>query len=255
MKKPSRLLFILLNLGFLAVLVGVVLNLVYAPSGPSLELTSNLETVEPGQLVEVRYKVLDENGDPVMDFDRVQEKLMHLVVVREDLTQFQHLHPDLNKETGEFSVDLTFDGAGTYELYADFTPEHSTQMVLPFMVNVGESTSVMPEALALSGVDPFDFEGLHVTPHFPETITAGNSFSYSFDVTQDEKAVSLEDFLGAQGQSAVIHEGDLSYENAHPKEKGLDFEVVLDEAGLYKSFTQFQVSGRIYTLEYTFEVK
>jgi hypothetical protein len=62
----------------------------------------------------IRYKMKNDRGDVVTDFAIAHEKVMHFIVVRKDLTQFQHLHPDFNKETGEFSVAVTFPAPGPY---------------------------------------------------------------------------------------------------------------------------------------------
>lgn len=253
MKKRSKLFLALFNGALLGLLTWVVLRLAYAPAGISLALTSNMEGVGVDQMAELRFEILDENGQVITNFERVHEKLMHLIFVRKDLSQFQHLHPEIDKATGEFSVDIRFAQPGDYELFADFTPEHSTQMVLPFELTVGGDYE--PVTLSVSGPDSFDFEGFTVTPHFPETIETGMPVDYSFDVKQDDKAVTLEDYLGAKGHSVVLSEEELSYLHTHPIDDSLSFQTVFNEEGVYKTFTQFQVEGRVYTIEYVFEVK
>ena len=46
------------------------------------------------------------HGAPVRDFDVTHEKRMHLIVVRRDLTGFQHLHPTLAAD-GTWSTPVT----------------------------------------------------------------------------------------------------------------------------------------------------
>lgn len=254
MKKRSKLLFVLLNLVLVAALAWAIVHLVYAPGGMRMKLTSNMESVQPKQMVELRFEIHDKDGEVMTDFERVHEKKMHLIVVRADLTQFQHLHPELDEETGEFSVSLSFDEAGSYQLFADFTPKNSTQTVLSTPLTVSDTVSYETIELIPNGPETFELDGFTVTPHFPESIESGSLFTYSFDVLQDEEAVSLETYLGAKGHSVILHEGDLNYDHTHPSEDALSFEAILEESGLYKSFTQFQVNGRVYTIEYTFEV-
>jgi hypothetical protein len=67
----------------------------------------------------IKYRIKDDKRDIVTDFAIAHEKIMHFIVVRKDLTQFQHLHPDFNQETGEFSVAVTFPAAGPYRFFAD----------------------------------------------------------------------------------------------------------------------------------------
>src|SRR3954463_9292364 len=59
------------------------------------------------------------DGKPVRDFDVEHTKRMHVIVVRRDLTGFQHLHPTMRAD-GTWKVPLTLGGAGVYRVYADF---------------------------------------------------------------------------------------------------------------------------------------
>ena len=54
------------------------------------------------------------------DFDVEHTKRMHLIVVRRDMTGFQHLHPTQAPD-GTWSVPLTLRDAGSYRVFADFS--------------------------------------------------------------------------------------------------------------------------------------
>ncbi|QQR54507.1 hypothetical protein IPG41_04895 [Candidatus Peregrinibacteria bacterium] len=253
-KKPWKFLFFIFNLALFAALVWSVLNLVHAPAGMHLELTSNMENLTPEERVELRFVIRDINGEVLKDFARVHEKLLHLVVVREDLTEFQHLHPDFDKETGEFSVDLAFPKNGPYKIYADFTPEHLTQTVLQSSVQVGEEPQFVAEPLIAGVLEPFPVGSFTVSPIFPETLFTGTEMKLSFEVEKDGEEVELEPYLGAEGHCVILRSESLDYLHSHPVEDGLQFEVLFEEPGLYQSFTQFQVGGQIYTFPFAFEV-
>ena len=60
---------------------------------------------------------------------------MHLIVVRRDLTGFQHLHPTMTS-TGTWNVGLTLPAAGSYRVFADFKRNGRNQ-TLARSVNVG----------------------------------------------------------------------------------------------------------------------
>lgn len=224
----------------------------HAPAGIGLELTSDMSQVQAGQTVELRYHVLNDEGEVEKDFELSHEKLMHLVVVRDDLTQFQHLHPELNKETGEWSVDLSFAEPGRYELFADFVPEHLPQTVLSFSVTVDGELQTVPLELTTETtqtVGPYT-----VTSSFPESVSTGEAVNYSFEVTQDGKKVTLEDYLGAKGHSVLLLEGAADYLHTHPNGESLSFQTLFEKPGRYKAFTQFQVAGQLYTVERVFDV-
>jgi hypothetical protein len=95
---------------------------------------------------------------------------MHFIVVRKDLTQFQHLHPDFNQETGEFSVAVTFSAAGPYRFFADFSPETDNPMKLPVTVYsdlpVGDVADFQPQE-----VTPDTKKEVSVPPDYQVTYT------------------------------------------------------------------------------------
>jgi hypothetical protein len=73
----------------------------------------------------LRFRILDSDGAAVRDFDVEHTRRMHLIVVRRDLTGFQHLHPRLARD-GTWSVAyrlfLQFKAAGQVHTAA-FTRE------------------------------------------------------------------------------------------------------------------------------------
>ena len=89
--------------------------------GYNLQLTSSTENINPDQPTKISYKVTNDKGEVLKDFTVAHEKIMHFILVRKDLQGFQHLHPDFNQSTGEFSVNVTFPTDGLYRIFPDFT--------------------------------------------------------------------------------------------------------------------------------------
>jgi hypothetical protein len=118
----------------------------------------------------IKYRIKNDEGDIVTDFAIAHEKIMHFIVVRKDLTQFQHLHPDFNQETGEFSVAVTFSAAGPYRFFADFSPETDNPMKLPVTVYsdlpVGDVADFQPQE-----VTPDTKKEVSVPPDYQVTYT------------------------------------------------------------------------------------
>ena len=79
--------------------------------------TPELQRGRPGPL---RFSIAGRDGQAVRDFEVAHEKRMHLIVVRRDLTGFQHLHPRMDAD-GTWSTTARLDEAGTYRVFADFT--------------------------------------------------------------------------------------------------------------------------------------
>ena len=63
-------------------------------------------------------------GEPIKDFDIIHDKLMHLIIVnREDLSHFVHIHPKLDRKTGIFHIAHTFAKAGKYKMWMMPSPK------------------------------------------------------------------------------------------------------------------------------------
>jgi hypothetical protein len=65
-------------------------------NGMMLQLaTSHLQPGRPGTL---RFSIVGSDGRAVRDYEVEHEKRLHLIVVRRDLSGFQHLHPKLGSD-------------------------------------------------------------------------------------------------------------------------------------------------------------
>ncbi len=78
-------------------------------------------TLDAGR-TSLAFQVLTSSGRPLLDYTREHEKDLHLIVVRRDLTGFQHVHPTLDDATGTWSADVRLE-PGVWRVVADFTPE------------------------------------------------------------------------------------------------------------------------------------
>ena len=76
------------------------------------------------------------------DYEVEHAKRMHLIVVRSDLTGFQHLHPKLGAD-GVWSTPLTIGDAGSYRLFADFKREGVNE-TLAADLSVGGAATPQP---------------------------------------------------------------------------------------------------------------
>ena len=77
-------------------------------------------TAPQGKPFELAFRILDRRGQTVRDFDVEHTKRMHFIVVRRDMTGFQHLHPTESAD-GTWSLPVTLPDAGTYRVFADFS--------------------------------------------------------------------------------------------------------------------------------------
>ena len=95
-----------------------VRGLAVSDDGLTLGLARTAAT--PGRPFELAFRIVDRRGQTVRDFDVEHTKRMHFIVVRRDMTGFQHLHPTQAAD-GTWSVPVTLRDAGTYRVFADFS--------------------------------------------------------------------------------------------------------------------------------------
>ena len=194
------------------------------------------------------FRILGKDGHPVRDFDLEHTKRMHLIVVRRDLTAFQHLHPILHAD-GTWTTPLTLPQAGTYRVFADFSVNgEPTTLADDLQVDGDVRSRELPAPAKSAEADGFR---VRLTDG---TFRAGQESELTFDVTDNGKPVSLQDYLGAKGHLVALRKGDLAFLHVHPDASSLRFEASFPNAGSYRLFLQFQVAGRVHTAAFTLEV-
>jgi hypothetical protein len=95
--------------------------------------------------IPLKIDIADRQGKAIAQFDTFQEKLMHLIVVSDDLQFFDHIHPQY-KGSGRFEVAATFPQPGSYTLFSDYKPTGQKEVVSVLKVQVPGSS---PSASAI----------------------------------------------------------------------------------------------------------
>lgn len=223
-----------------------VRGLAVSDAGLTLELARR--TAEPGKRFNLAFRVVDRRGQTVRDFDVMHTKRLHFMVVRRDMTGFQHLHPT-QAEDGSWSIALTLRDAGSYRVFADFSVDGKPHTLADDLsVDGAVRSQALPAPTRSAAVD-----GLQV--RLTEGASkAGSESRLSFDVTRDGVPVTLEPYLGAKGHLVALRRGDLAFLHVHPDENRLSFMAEFPSAGRYRLFMQFLTAGRVHTAAFTQEV-
>lgn len=217
-------------------------------------LSSAFTAGRPG---EFRFQVRDVQGQPVTRFALVHEKPMHVIVVRRDLTGYQHLHPTMATD-GTWSVPLTLSGPGSWRAYADFTVVTDDGAQTPLTLGVdlavpgGYAPRPLPAPASTATVDGF-------TVTWSGEPRSGATQPLRFQVRAGDTAPTLERYLGAYGHLVALREGDLGYLHVHPEsgppgEDGVTFQLTVPGPGRYRLYLDFQVAGVVRTAEFTLAV-
>lgn len=210
-----------------------------------------------GTAGELNFRIVGEDGDPVTEFTEEHEKELHLIVVRSDGARFRHVHPVLDENSGIWSLPWTWDEAGSYRVYADFTPTAANVGGLTLTRTVEVDGDVTPVQLAEKTVDEVD----GYTVRLAGALGAGSADELTLTVERDgDPVTNLDPYLGAFGHLVALREGDLAYVHVHPEgdepepgaEGGPDirFAAEAPTAGRYLLYLDFQVEGKVRTASF-----
>ncbi|WP_225219030.1 heavy-metal-associated domain-containing protein [Arthrobacter gallicola] len=215
-----------------------------------------------GEAGTLAFQIQDAAGQPVTEYRTSHGQDLHVIAVRSDGSAFRHVHPVLDESTGTWSMPWEWTEAGSYRVFADFTPTGAApgapSLTLTRTVQVsGEFTPVAPEPTRVDHVDGF-------TVSLDGDMVAGSSAPLTLSVTQDGEPVStLEPYLGAFGHLVALREGDLAYLHVHAEGAAPDagqtagpdirFTAQVPTAGRYLLYLDFQVDGQVHTAEFVLD--
>ncbi|HSF89223.1 MAG TPA: heavy metal-binding domain-containing protein [Saprospiraceae bacterium] len=224
-----------------------------------MEIKPSSEMIKAG--VSVDLSLTPRNKDNMslpVPLDVEHEKKIHLIAVSEDLSWFDHIHPEYQAD-GSYLVKETFPGGGKYLLYADYKPTGSTHQL--------EKTEIQVEGKAKA---PANFKETRMAAtsgaytvtlkpdggrflsnqeiHFDGQFSKGGK---TFDVS------GLQSYLGAKGHMVGIQTSSKTYVHLHPEvENGiLHFHATFPEAGMYRAWLQFIADDQLHTVDFTIKVE
>jgi hypothetical protein len=202
----------------------------------------------------VSFRVIDGQGRPLREFETEHERAMHLILVRRDLSGFQHLHPRMAPD-GTWTAEVALPEAGAWRLFADFrTAGRSLTLGHDLFVDGVFRARALPAPAGRARAG--DYEVLLGDP----TQEAGKAATLRFEVRRDgERVADLEPYLGARGHLVALREGDLAFLHVHPEDgatpgAGITFAARFPSPGRYRLFMQFRHRGRVHTAALTREV-
>ncbi|HET9517264.1 MAG TPA: hypothetical protein VFO77_06030 [Actinoplanes sp.] len=227
-----------------------------ALSAAGLTLVPESTILRAGAAQPLRFRIVGAGGVPVTTFAVVHDKPMHLVVVRRDLTGYQHLHPSMAAD-GTWSTPLTVGAPGTWRAYADFTAVLGERQVpatlgIDLSVPGAYTPRPLPSPATIARVRDFEV-GYAGAPQ------VGSVQPLLVTVTTAGAPAPLEPYLGAYGHLVVLREGDLAYLHVHPEPQlvagAVKFWLAAPSPGRYRMFLDFQVAGTVHTAAFTATVR
>ena len=220
-------------------------------------------------------------GTAVDDLELEQEKYIHVIGVRDDLSQFFHIHPE-KVSSGLWKVDYVFTESGTYKVWSNITRAGITHLFGHQVFAVSTKSVVVPVTTTsrfLGFAKNIVLGEYQVGITYPEPIVIGRETRIDFAVKDViGQGIILEPYLGAMAHLAIIKDDLTVYMHTHSGEPGqtpegqehghesflsisqalangipegtpvvpasqISFNVNFPKAGIYKMFLQFRPEG------------
>ena len=206
---------------------------------------------------QIQLLVAGPDGMAVTDAKIEQTKKMHLIVVRSDLSGYQHVHPELAAD-GTWSVEADLTSPGRWHLIADVTPIAGA--ATPARVALGLDLAVpgtsaadtpLPAVAKAASADGYDVVldgGLATASEQTLTFTISKGGSLATGITE---------YLGTGGHLVALQQGTLGYTHLHSGTAPgpeLTFTARAPKAGRYRLFLQFATGATVHTAEFTVDV-
>lgn len=91
------------------------------PPATGLTIDTSTKEFAPGAAADLTFKIIAADGSTINEYEVEQTRELHLILVRSDLTEYQHLHP-IRAADGTWSIPVPFAKGGMYRMVADFVP-------------------------------------------------------------------------------------------------------------------------------------
>lgn len=217
-------------------------------------------------------KIIGKESEAVA-LDLQHEKKIHLIIVSDDLSYFEHIHPEY-KASGDYTINVLgangnyangpgqyetrFEYGGNYFMFADYKPTGASHQVEKINFNV----SGKPRAAQVFNSNKLSGKSgnysVDLVPQGGKLIT-GTQMHIAGVVKKEGKEIdanSLEDYLGAKAHMVVISLDDKEYLHVHPDvaDGKFDLHTTFKKPGIYRGWIQFLGDGKLHTIDFTLQV-
>ena len=222
----------------------------------------------PGQPQTVTLTLSDvKTGGPLGpdQLKLVHTKKLHLLVIDESLTDYQHIHPVAGTKAGEWTFSFSPKFSRPYKVWADATRADGDQEYVFADLAAGSEKAPAPDTKAVAIAEQ---DGLKFALSFTGPVKAGEGVMGSvavIDVKTGKPFTQLQPILGAFGHVVAFSRDWNSIEHVHPQgtEPKADsdrsgpvigFHIEPKNSGVLKIFVQIMANGREVIVPFTVNV-
>ncbi len=220
-----------------------------------IKVSTSPELPEIGKPLNIVIEVTKDGK--IASLDVVHEMKIHLLIVNDQLTWFDHIHPH-EQNDGTFVAVETFPFSGKYLLFMDYKPTEGAPDVHVHELNLAGEKVLQSLQMETSFVSTVD--GFTVTLINGDDFKTKRKQALKFSVEKEGKMLSekdMENYLGASAHIVMISRADKDFLHIHPISDG-DFpiyaETRIEQDGMYRIWVQFKVDGIVRTADFTVKV-
>ena len=228
---------------------------------PSLELVSTRPTAK-GQPTRLAFRLIDKaSGHPLTPqaLATTYTHKLHTMVVDRSLTDYQHLHPVYDAQSGLFTCEFTPRLQQPYRMWQDFTRQgDASPTYLKTDLPHGASYSLPP---IVQPTQAFTANGLQVEIYSDQPLEAGQSSILTLKLTEaNGRPARLGPIMGAYAHLVGFSRDGEHLIHCHPMTTApdsgiLQFDVAPEHAGLTKFFLQINHDGQDLALPFGQAIK
>ena len=180
------------------------------------------------------------DGTTVTDFTEAHGAVLHTIIIRPDLSDFNHVHPIIGAD-GSWSVEMP--APGPWHVVFDSTPAGASG---PIVVSANLDDEIAIDTVPLQAPDDtVEVDGMVITRV---------GFTFMLETADGGPVTGLEPYLGQSSHLVATRQGDLAYTHLHPSADMADmfmFGGGITEPGTYRMFLQFGRNGGVLTVPFT----
>jgi Cu+-exporting ATPase len=227
--------------------------------------------VRPGEPTELTVTVRDaETGDLVEDLVRTHQVWMHMILTREDLGTFAHIHPEPTGRPGVLTVESVFPTAGRYQVHTEFRRQGQMADVLAEHALTVAGAAPAPVNPPADDVRQQTVDGVRVRLEGEAHVGDTSDLTFSFtDTSTGARVDDLQPYLGAAGHVVVMRADGSTFGHRHAETEDdegrpvlampgtrfgpeLGLHVRFENAGTYRLWAQFRLDdGSVITAPFT----
>jgi len=177
---------------------------------PVVSLETSPAKIIAGTMVAMTVHINDPDGRPLKGLAVSHERILHAIIIGQDLIAFAHIHPEdlgpitdamLKKET--FPLRFTFPKAGRYLIGLDFATTNNYYSESLSLSVAGKPIMGRPQTDFRTKKDFGDYRVTLTTS--PKNVKAGEETTLRYSINKNEKAVTdLVPYLGVAMHLAIV---------------------------------------------------